>query len=456
MKNKIILSNNIDHSRNIVVIRGAFFTLVDNPFILDDFKAYQYESDGLIVIKDGIIDKIGSFKKIKQTLTTSELLKVTHYKDALIVPGFIDAHTHYPQTPIVASYGKKLLEWLETYTFPMENNFKSKQFAKRISDFFFKECLRAGTTTAAVFGTIHEESIEQLFTSACKINFRLIAGKVLMDRNAPKYLLEDASSGHKSTLKLIQKWHNFKRLSYAVTPRFAPTSSIKQLELSAKIKSEFPSVFIQTHLAENLDEVAWVKKLFPKAKSYLDVYDQFGLVGEKSLLAHGIYLKNHEWETIISKQATVVHCPTSNLFLGSGLFSFKQPLKKLNIKNLPPPVALGTDIGAGTSFSMLQTMSDAYKVSQLSGTPLSPIKLWYLATRGGALALKIADKVGTLKAGIEGDLVVLDFKSNPLIDFRINFCKTIEEVLFTLIVLGDSSLTKSVYVLGKKVYSKPD
>jgi guanine deaminase len=278
----------------------------------------------------------------------------------------------------------------------------------------------------------------------------MIAGKVLMDRNSPELLNDTAQSGYDDSKALIKKWHNKGRLSYAITPRFAPTSTPLQLELAGKLWSENPGTYMQTHISENLGEISWVKELFPNNKGYLDVYDQFGLLGKRAIFGHGIHLTDAEWERMYESGSAIAHCPTSNEFLGSGLF----PFEKAKLKSRPVKVGLATDIGAGTSFSQLQSMNESYKIAQLSGYSLSSFCAFYLATRGAAEALYLEDKIGSLEVGMEADLVILDLKASPLIEFRMSYCKNIQEILFILMTLGDDRTTKAVYVSGELVYGK--
>ncbi|MBY0414855.1 MAG: guanine deaminase, partial [Bdellovibrionales bacterium] len=416
--------------------------------IVGDQASFIYESDALIVLENGKISQFGSYESLKNSLPKD--VKVEVYKDSLIVPGFIDTHIHYPQTQIIGAYGKQLIDWLNNYTFIAEQQFADYSHAQNVAKVFVQESLRAGTTTSAVYGTVHAHSVDAIFEEASKFNMRMIAGKVLMDRNAPPALLDTAQSGYDDSKALINKWHGKGRLSYAITPRFAPTSTHAQMELAGALWKENPGVFMQTHISENLGEIAWVKELFPERSGYLDVYDHFGLVGERALFGHGIHLTKDEWNRIYESGAAITHCPTSNEFLGSGLF----PFDVAKDKNRPVRVGLATDIGAGTSFSQLQSMNESYKIAQLSGYSLSSACAFYLATRGAANALYMDDKIGSIEKGMEGDLLVLDLKATPLIDFRMSYCKDILEVLFILMTLGDDRATKAVYVAGEKVYGK--
>ena len=430
------------------ILRGQTLSFKADPFIVGDQASIHYESDALIVIVDGVIKSFGSYDSLKDSLAPGVEIEV--HKDSLIIPGFVDTHVHYPQTQIIGAYGKQLIDWLNNYTFIAEQQFADYSHAQKVAKVFVDESLRAGTTTSAVFCTVHPHSVDAIFEEAQKLNLRMVAGKVLMDRNAPAPLTDTAQSSYDDSKALIKKWHGKGRLSYAVTPRFAPTSSEEQLELAGALWKESPGTYMHTHISENIGEIAWVKDLFPERSNYLDVYDHYGLVGERSLLAHGVHLTEEEFARIHKTGACVCHCSTSNEFLGSGLF----PFERAKDKKRPVRVGLGTDIGAGTSFSHLQTMNESYKIAQLQGYSLSSACAFYLATKGGANSLYLDDKIGSIAEGMEADLVVLDLKSTPLMDFRMSYCKDIHEVLFILMTLGDDRATKAVYVAGEKVYGK--
>lgn len=430
------------------ILRGQALSFKADPFIVGDQASIHYESDGLIFLQDGKVTDFGSYESLKDKIPAGAEIKV--YKDSLIIPGFVDTHVHYPQTQIIGAYGKQLIDWLNNYTFIAEQQFADYSHAEKVAKVFVQESLRAGTTTSAVFCTVHPHSVDAIFEEAQKINLRMVAGKVLMDRNAPAALTDTAQSAYDDSKALIKKWHGKGRLSYAVTPRFAPTSTPEQLELAGALWKESPGTYMHTHISENLGEIAWVKDLFPERKNYLDVYDHYGLVGERSLLAHGVHLTEEEFTRIHKTGACVCHCSTSNEFLGSGLF----PFERAKDKKRPVRVGLGTDIGAGTSFSHLQTMNESYKIAQLQGYSLSSACAFYLATKGGANSLYLDDKIGSIAPGMEADLVVLDLKSTPLMDFRMSYCKDIHEVLFILMTLGDDRATKAVYVAGEKVYGE--
>jgi len=427
----------------IKIYRGELLHFLADPNKVGAERSYEYFEDGLLYIKDGLVEQVGDAKQLLANVPDN--IEVTHYRNGLIMPGFIDTHVHYPQTEIIASYGEQLLEWLENYTFPAERKFSDYEYAKNVAEFFISQLLDAGTTTALVFGTVHKESVDAFFTVAQQKNLRMICGKVLMDRNCPDYLSDTAESGYADSKALIEKWHNRDRLQYAVTPRFAPTSSSAQLMKAGDLLREYPDVYLQTHLSENKNEIEWVKKLFPDSENYLDVYDQRKLLKRRSVFAHGLHLSNSECARLAEMNSAIAFCPSSNLFLGSGLFNLAQA-QKYDIN-----IGFGTDIGAGTSFSMLTTISEGYKTQQLRGDKLSPYQSFYLATLGGAIALDLEGTIGNFVNGAEADFVVLDYSATPLMQRRIQSCKTLSEKLFILSMLGDERHVKATHIMGEKV-----
>ena len=426
--------------------RAAIVHSVADPAHVPVEASYEYFEDGLMVVENGTITALGHAHDLLPGLTADTQL-VT-YTDALITAGFIDTHIHLPQTGIIGAYGEQLLDWLGTYVFPCEQQFADPMHSAKVADIFLKELLRNGTTTALVFGSRHKESVEALFSAAETLNLRLIAGKVMMDRNAPDYLVDTAQSSYTDSKVLIERWHGKGRLHYAVTPRFAPTSTPEQLTLAGQLLTEYPDLYMQTHISENLKEMEWVKALFPEHEHYLDVYDHFQLLGERSVFAHGVHLCDQECARLSETGSAVAFCPTSNLFLGSGLFDLAMTERhKVN-------VGLGTDVGAGTSFSILHTLNEAYKVMQLQGARLSPFKSLYLATLGGAHALRLEDKIGNLLPGTEADFVVLDFNATPLLSYRMQQTTNIEEQLFVLMTLGDDRTVRETYSAGVLVHKR--
>ncbi len=430
----------------IQIFRAEILHCLADPAEVGDDISYEYFPDGLMIVKSGLVEAVGDARKLLPGLPPD--VPITHYPNSLIVPGFIDCHLHYPQTEIIASYGEQLLEWLETYTFPIEREFDDPGRASDVAEFFFDELMRNGTTSALVFGTVHKQSVDAFFTAARARRLRMICGKVLMDRNAPDYLTDTPESGYRESRELAQCWHGVDRLRYAVTPRFAPTCSDKQLAMAGKLLKEYPDLYLHTHLAENRSEVEWVKELFPDRSGYLDVYAHHGLLTRRSVFAHCIHLSDDEFRLMHESGAGVAFCPTSNLFLGSGLFN----LAKAEEQKLK--VGLATDVGAGTSFSLLQSMSDLYKTQQLRSHRLTPFKSLYLATLGGARTLDIDDLVGNLEPGKEADFVVLDYGATPLLTRRLERCTKLTEKLFVLQMLGDDRLVKNVHILGEEAYRR--
>lgn len=425
--------------------RAAILHSIADPAVVGVEHSYEYFEDGVLVIENGLVAKVGHAADLLPSLKGVE---ITEYRDALITPGFIDTHIHYPQTGMIASYGEQLLDWLNTYTFPTEQQFADKAHASNVAGIFLKELLRNGTTTALVFGTVHKQSVDAFFEAADALNLRMIAGKVLMDRNAPDCLTDTAESGYADSKELIERWHGKGRLHYAVTPRFAPTSTPEQLTLAGKLLGEYPDLYMHTHLSENRKEIEWVKALFPERNGYLDVYDHYKLIGPRAVFAHGVHLCDEECQRLAETGSAVAFCPTSNLFLGSGLFDL-QKLEQHGVR-----VGLGTDVGAGTSFSQLQSLNEAYKVMQLQGKKLDPFKSLYLATLGGANALYLDDKLGNFANGKDADFVVLDYNATPLISYRMQQAKTLEEKLFALIMLGDDRAIKETFAAGQSVHRR--
>lgn len=428
-------------------IRGRFLDIQSTVTQAADIAdQVRYIEDGLLITENGKITWFGTWKEGEKHL--SNTLKVEHYPEQLIVPGFIDTHIHFPQTEMIGAFGEQLLEWLNTYTFPTEIQFKDRTYADKIAHFFVEELLKNGTTTALVFCTVHPESVDALFQAAERHQMRLIAGKVMMDRHAPDELLDTPEQAYSESKALIEKWHGKGRALYAITPRFAPTSTEEQLQKAGQLKAEYPDVYVHTHLSENKNEISWVKELFPEQKGYLDVYDHYGLTGQRSVFAHCVHLEEHEWDCMHQTDSAIAFCPTSNLFLGSGLF----PLKKAWDKQVK--VGLGTDIGAGTSFCHLQTLNEAYKVQQLQGEKLSALESLYLATLGGAKSLDLDDKLGNFNLGKEADFVVLNLKATALQKLRQEHAKNIEDALFALMTIGDDRNIQATYIYGQKVYEQ--
>jgi guanine deaminase len=435
-------------NRNITGIRGAFLDCIEDPFFVSVDRAMRYRPDGLLVLQWGKVLDFGSYAEVIDRYPT---LQVTEYRDRLITPGLIDTHLHFPQTEIIASYGEQLLEWLERYTFPTERKFQDPDYAAAVAEIFLDELLRHGTTTAMVFAAVFPESVTALFQAAKKRNLRLITGKVMMDRHAPEFLRDTAESSYIDSLKLIETWHGCDRLSYAVTPRFAPTSTPEQLRVACRLLNEVPDLYLQSHLSENVSEIAWVRELFPECNDYLEVYEKSGLVRDRSIYAHGVHLSDSEFHRLSAAGATIAFCPTSNLFLGSGLFKIDRAISR----EYPVKVGLATDVGGGTSFSLLQTANEAYKVAQLQGMSLSPFQLFYWLTLGGARSLSLDRTLGNFTPGKEADFVVWCDRATPLMAFRnpVEMPQTLAELhdrLFSLILMGDDRSVDAVYVMGDR------
>jgi len=410
--------------------------------------AAVFHEDGLLIVEDGHVVATGAYAALSSQLAPGT--QVQDMRGKLIVPGFIDTHIHYPQTDMIASPAPGLLPWLETYTFPTERRFADPAYAQDTASFFVEELLACGTTTALVYCTVHKESADALFTESEARNLRMVAGKVLMDRNCPEFLRDTAQSGYDDSADLIGRWHNRGRQMYALTPRFAPTSTEAQLEACGVRARQHPDVFIQSHVAENTDEVKWVADLFPGHRSYLDIYDHYGLLRRRAVYGHCIYLDAEDRKRMAQTGAVASHCPTSNLFLGSGLFDFDKA------DEAGMPIALATDVGGGTSFSMLQTMNEAHKVARLTGHHLTATRMFWLATAGAAEALDLADKVGTLAPKSEADFVVLDPQATPLLARRTARPESLEELLFAFALLGDDRAIFETYAAGKRVHKRDD
>jgi guanine deaminase len=425
--------------------RSSFFHCLADPGPHANDRAVEYLDDGLLVVNNGRIEVLGNADDLMSGL--SKNIEQVDLRGKLIVPGFVDCHVHYPQVDIIASYGEQLLDWLNKYAYPVERRFSDAEHAREVANFFADELLRNGTTTAMVFATVHPASVDAIFEAAQKRNMRLIAGKVLMDRNCPEELRDSAESGYSDSKALIEKWHGTARLSYAITPRFAVTSSDQQLAAAGRLAAEYPDVFVHTHLAESTQEVELIARYFPSSRSYLDVYDQHQLVREHSVFAHSLHLDDTDRCTMAAKGASIAFCPTSNLFLGSGLFDL-QSARDANIKT-----GIGSDVGGGTSLSQLRTLSEAYKVLQLQGQSLPAFAAFYLATLGGAEALGLDGRIGNFEGGKEADFVVLDSAPASITKRRLAATDDVAEKLFALMMLGDDRAVSATYVAGRQVYS---
>jgi len=424
------------------LLLGQTLTFDGDPFQVPVAEAASWRRRGCVAMQGGLIVQVGEADVVRAAYPEA----VVHdYGDALITAGFVDAHAHYPQTAIIASWGSQLIEWLNTYTFPEEMRFGDAGYAAECARTYFDLTLGNGTTTVCSFCTIHPESVDAFFSEAQARGVRAVAGKTCMDRNAPGGLLDTAQSGYDDSKRLLASWHGVGRLGYAISPRFSPTSSPEQLEAMGALWAEHPDCLMQTHLSEQVDEVAWVAELFPEARDYLDTYEKFGLLGSGGLFGHAIYLTDRERDRLREVDASLVHCPTSNTFIGSGLFDMAGLMAE------GQRVGLATDTGGGSSFSMLRTMAAAYEVGQLRGTALHPAQLYWLATAGSAHAMRMVDKIGTLAVGSEADIVVLDLASTPAIAQRAARAEDIWGALFPTIVMGDDRAVKAVWVGGQAI-----
>lgn len=427
-------------------IRGALLNFKDDPFVRDLQDCMVYLDDAVVVMEGGKIAAVGAADEILPTLPAE--LPVTRYPDSVILPGFIDSHVHYPQTEMIAAYGEQLIDWLNNYTFITEQGFADKAHAAEVASVFLKEQHRNGVTSATVFGTVFPQSVDALFEAAARYDMRIMAGKVCMDRNAPAGLLDTPQRAYDESKALIERWHGKGRAEYVITPRFAPTSSREQLAMLGALAAEFPTTLIQSHLSENRGEVEWVKSLFPECRDYTDVYHRYGLLRERAIYGHCIHLSEAELDVLSGTGTAIAHCPTSNFFLGSGYFN----VKAARDARRPVKVGLASDLGAGTSFSMLQTMNEAYKAAQLNGYALSAAHAFYLASRGTAEALGLQDRIGSIEVGKEADLAVLNLKSTPIIEFRMKYARDIHEALFVQMTLGDDRAIAATYIAGRRVY----
>ncbi len=423
------------------LLLGQVLSFAGDPFTLGP-DAARHESHGAVVIKDGKIAATGPADAMRAAYPQA---RVTDYGRALISAGFIDAHAHFPQTAMIASWGKRLIDWLNSYTFPEESRFGEPAYAQEVARRYFDLTLAYGTTSTCSFCTIHPESVDAYFTAAALHGQRVWGGKTCMDRNAPDFLRDTAQTGYDQSKALLAKWHGAGRASYAITPRFSPTSTPDQLAAMGALWAENPDCLMQTHLSEQTDEVAWVKSLFPTARDYLDTYESFGLLGKGGLYGHAIYLEPREKDRLREVDASLIHCPTSNTFIGSGLFDMD------GLKSAGHRIGLATDTGGGSSFSMLRTMAAAYEVAQLRGRALHPAELWWLATQGSARALHADHLIGNIAPGMEADLTILDLSSTPAIEQATRRAETLWQALFPTIMLGDDRAIRATWIAGKPV-----
>ena len=424
------------------LLRGRVLSFTDEPRNENDHASYVYHEDGAIVIENGLIKDIGDYAVVRGRAARAD---ITDYRAKLLLPGFIDAHNHMPQIQVIGSYGARLIDWLNNYTFPAELAMADDSHARAMATAYLDAMLKNGITTVAAYCSVHKSSADILFQEAQRRNMRIIAGKVMMDRNAPGELTDTAQQAYDDSKWLIEKWHGKGRALYAITPRFAITSTPAQLEAAGSLLAQYPDCYLQTHLSESREEISWTSKLFRDARDYLDVYETFGLAGQKSLFGHCIHLSGRERAALAQSRSVAVFCPTSNLFIGSGLFDMKA-MQSAGVR-----IAVATDIGGGTSCSMLQTMDAAYKVQQLQQYNLNPLLSFYMLTLGNARCLSLSDRIGTLEPGSEADICVLDSSATPLMALRMQTVKTLAQELFILQTMGDDRAISAVYVNGELV-----
>lgn len=422
------------------LLTGRVLRFHADPFLSPPSKAA--EVDEAILLIGGRIEEIGDAATLAAAHPDAAQID---YGNKIISAGFIDSHNHYPQTGIIASWGKRLIDWLNTYTFPEEMRFGDAAYAVEVSERYLDLLTANGITSAAAFCTIHPQSVDALFSAADVRGMRLTAGKVMMDRNAPDGLKDTAQSGYDQSKALIDRWAGRGRLSYAITPRFAPTSTPEQLAAAGALWAERPDCAMQTHLSEQTEEIAWMKDLFPDDPDYLAVYQRYGLCGPGAIMGHSIHLTDREVSALRDTGAAVAHCPTSNAFIGSGMCDVT------GLRAAGVQVGLATDVGGGSSFSMLATMRSAYEIGQLRGDALHPAQLWWLATAGSAAAMRVGDKIGGLTPGMEADIVILDPDATPVLAQRTQRAEDIWDILFALIILGDDRAIHQTWVNGKEL-----
>ena len=423
------------------ILAGRVLTFSGSPFDVPPEDAAQIH--GALVMSDGVVRAVGPLNDLQNKYPQAT---ITDLGQKIVLAGFVDAHAHYPQTAIIASWGKRLIDWLNTYTFPEEMRFSDAAYAAETAARYLDLTTAHGTTTMCSYCTIHPASVDAFFAEAQARGQRVVAGKTCMDRDtAPGGLRDTAQSAYDDSRTLIGRWHGVDRLSYAITPRFSPTSTPDQLAALGALWAEHPDCLMQTHLSEQTDEIEWVLGLYPQARDYLDTYEQFGLLGERGLYGHAIHLEPRERDRLHQTGAALVHCPTSNTFIGSGLFDMH------GLKTGGHVVGLATDTGGGSSFSMLRTMAAAYEVAQLRGTALHAAQLLWLATAGSARALHLDTRIGNIAAGMEADLIALDPDATPDLAQRTARAGDIWETLFASIMLGDDRTVSDVWIAGRKV-----
>jgi len=423
------------------ILTGRVLSFANSPFEGEPQDAISQNE--AVAIAGGKIVSVGAERALRATYPNAQIID---YADKVIVAGFVDAHVHYPQTAMIASWGKRLIDWLNSYTFPEESKFSNPDYCAEIAGRYFDLTASNGTTTMCSFCTVHPESVDAFFAEAQKRNQRVVAGKTCMYRSetTPDFLRDSAQASYDQSKSLLQKWHQNGRGVYAITPRFSPTSTPEQLEALGALWGEYPDALMQTHLSEQTDEIEWVKGIYPDARDYLDTYEKFGLLGQGGLYGHAIYLEDREKDRLREVDAGLVHCPTSNTFIGSGLFDMG------GLMAAGHRIGLATDTGGGSSFSMLRTMAAAYEIGQLRHNPLHPAQLLWLATQGSARSLHMEDKIGNIAPGMEADIVVLDLASTPAIAQRVAQANDLWEAIFPTIMMGDDRAIADVFIAGEQ------
>ncbi len=422
------------------LLMGRVLSFDRSPFDGDPTEAASLSE--AVLVEEGKVVAMGAADDLKASHPDAAIRDVG---DKLVMAGFVDPHVHYPQTAMIASWGKRLIDWLNSYTFPEEMKFTDPGYAAEIAERYLDLTAAHGTTTMCSFCTIHPESVDAFFTAARKRGQRVVAGKTCMDRNAPEGLRDTAQTAYDQSAALLEKWHGVDRLSYAITPRFSPTSTPDQLEAMGALWAEHPHCLMQTHLSEQTDEIEWVRSLFPEARDYLDTYEKFGLLGKNGVYGHVIHLEPRERDRLREVDASLIHCPTSNTFIGSGLFDMNGLMRDGH------RIGLATDTGGGSSFSMLRTMAAAYEIGQLRGRPLHPAQLLWLGTVGSARSLHMDDCIGNIAPGMEADLIVVNLGSTPAIAQRTARAEDIWEAVFPTIMMGDDRAISEVWIAGRPV-----
>jgi guanine deaminase len=427
------------------VVLGGTLGFLDDPADVGEAESHRFEEQGALVVgPDGRIVWSGDRADLPENFAR---LPREDYGTAIVLPGFIDAHVHFPQHRMLAAPGVDLLDWLKRFTFQEEARYADRTHAHAAAEAFLDTLIAHGTTSAAAFSSVHAEATDALFSAARDRGMALVAGKTMMDRNAPEEVRDEAEQSARDSEALIDRWHGTDRLRYAITPRFAFTSTEAQLAACGALVAAHPDVMLQTHLAESSGEIEEVRRLFPWSKDYTEVYDHFGLLGSRSLFAHGIHLSERECARLHETGSVIVHCPTSNSFLGSGLFD----IDHVGDRRRPIRLSVATDIGGGTSYSLLATLGEAYKVARLAGRRLGSLRAFYLATLGNARALGLEAEIGSLEPGRFADLVVLDPCATPVLARRQELSESLADVLFSLMLLGDDRAVRATYVAGARL-----